>query len=105
MGDEPDIVELWWELATIVAVVVVDDNDDDDVDVVGIVNVEVVVGVEQRKDNWEHKVSSSISSMPSNPPIRSRYTSTLSSTSLVKGMNCKMRAKYASMEIRGTARE
>lgn len=99
MGDEPDIEGLWWELATIV-VVAVDDMDCDNID-----DVDMVVEDEQGKDNWEYKVSSLISSMPSNPPIRSRYTSTFSRTSLVKGMNCRMRAKYASIEMRGTARE
>jgi hypothetical protein len=99
VGDGPDIDELWWELATTI-VIGVDDMDGDDVD-----DVDVVVEDEQGKDNWEYEVSSLISSMPSNPPIRSRYTSTFNRTSLVKGMNCRMRAKYASIEIRGTARE
>lgn len=97
VGVEPDIDELWWELATIVFVAGVDDMNGDDVD--------DVAEFEQGKDSWEYKVSFSINSMPSNPPIRSRYTSTFSRTSLVKGMNCRMRAKYASIEMRGTARE
>jgi len=42
---------------------------------------------------------------PSNPPIRSKYTKTFSRTSFVNGIYCRIRIKYASMEIRGTVLE
>lgn len=44
-------------------------------------------------------------SIPLKLPIRSRKTSMLSRTSLVNGIYRRTRVRYASIEIRGTARE